>query len=117
MAPDVLHRVLPLAERHVRRRLQNSGTTLKRALAMRINIVNANMQKLAYVTGVGRPKFAALTTEHERAVGDVELRMEHLVIGTGNTQAFPEAEGAAQPRNRLTHIFIDEDGYHRCPGC
>jgi hypothetical protein len=75
VAPKVLHGVLPLAEGHVRRRLQDSRTTLPGILKMLVNVLNMYVQELAYFVGARRPKLSTLAAQHDGTLGYVELRM------------------------------------------
>jgi hypothetical protein len=75
VAPKILHGLLPLAEGHIRRRLQDSLTTLPGILEMPVNVVNMNVQELAYFVGARRPKLGTLAAQDDGALGDVELRM------------------------------------------
>jgi hypothetical protein len=82
VAPKILHGVLPLAEWHDRRRLQDSRTTLPGILEMPVNVINMNVQELAYFVGTRRPKLATLAAQDDGALGDVELRMAYAATWT-----------------------------------
>src|SRR5712692_3925564 len=69
VAPNILHDVLPLAKGHVRRRLQDSRTTLPGILEMLVNVLNMHVQVLAYFVGAGRPKLSTLAAQHDGALG------------------------------------------------
>jgi hypothetical protein len=75
MPPKVLHRILALAEGHVRRRLQDARTTLPGVLEMLVNVINMHDHVLAYFVGARRSKLRALPAQHDSAFGNVELRM------------------------------------------
>jgi len=75
MPPKVLHGVLPLAEGHVRRQLQDARATLLGMLEMLVNILDMYGHVLAYLVGARRPKLGTLAAQHDSALTDVQLRM------------------------------------------
>src|SRR5262249_45515398 len=71
VAPQVLHCVLPFAKGHVRRRLQDSRITPPGMLEVLVNVLDMNVQELAYFVGAWRPKLSTLAAQHNGALSDV----------------------------------------------
>src|ERR1700730_14805672 len=73
MPARILHRVLPLPERHVGWRLQDARTKPLGLLEMLAKVLDMYGYVLAHFVGAWRPKLGALAAQHDRALTDVEL--------------------------------------------
>ena len=74
------------------------------------DVVSMHVQELADFIGARRLKLAAPPAQHDGAVlGDIELRVDDAATGSRRAQALPEAERAAEPLDRLSHVFVDEE--------
>ena len=115
MSPKILRRVLPLAEGHIRRRLENVRTTLPGMLEMRVNVLDMHGHGLTHFAWAGLPKFGALAAEHHGAVGNVELRVHDATARNRYAEAFLETERGTEPVDRFFHVCVDEGCSFSCP--
>src|SRR5262245_1479283 len=83
-------------------------------LEMPVNVFNMHNHVLAYFARAWRPKLGALTAQHDSALRNSQLRMGDAGAGTRSAQPLRETECAAEPFDRLLHVFVHEDGYHSC---
>jgi len=98
---------LPLSERHIHRRLQDLRAALPGMLEMPVNILNMHNDVLAYFVRPWRPKLGALTSQHNSALGDSQLRMTDAGAGGPSAQTLSETECATEPLDRFLYVFID----------
>src|SRR6185295_15569534 len=117
MTPGILDGVLPFSEGHIRWRFQDSRATLPSVLEMLVDVFDVHSHVLAYLAGARRPELSARAAQHDGAFSDGELRMADAAARARGAQVFLETEGAAEPIDRLLHVFVDEDRYHRGSWC
>ena len=86
MTADVLSRVLPLSERHVRGQLDDRRAASLRSLVMRVDVVDVDADVLIDFLRPGPSKLGAFAADNDGAVADDELR-----VRDGSAEAVPPA--------------------------
>jgi len=108
MAGVVLSRVLPLAKGLVGEWLHNVRATLLRVLEVSINIRYCDVHVLRHPICLRTSIRPTLPTKHDGALRNGELRVANDAIAL-NTQALGETERPAQPIDRLTDVFVNQN--------
>src|ERR1044072_4168162 len=105
----ILGRVLPFTKRHVDWRCDDAGTASLRVLEVFVDISDCDMDAGADVFALRCAKRSTLSSQHDGALAEQELRMTHYSVALC-PEVLPEVEGATEPINRLNNILVDQDG-------
>src|SRR5262245_19964512 len=81
-------------------------------LEMPVNVLNMHDHVLADYARLWRTKLSPLTSQHNSAIGDGQLRMGGAGVGSPSAQTLRETESVAEPFDRLLNVLVDEDRYH-----
>src|SRR5260370_27141597 len=111
MSGQILCDVLSLPKWHINGRLHDSHTELLRMVEMPVDILNMHMHMLVDFVGMRRTILASRCSQHDRALTDRELSVHHCANGSRRPQALGKPERSIEPRNRLCHVLVDQDGY------
>jgi hypothetical protein len=76
------------------------------AFAMSVHVVDAHHHRVRHLTGSRWPALVADVADDDRAVAEAELR----AVVFADTYPLDKAERLAEPRDCLSHVWIDEDG-------
>jgi len=109
VAVEVLGCVLEFAIDGFVRILQDLGASGFCALEMRFKILNKHGQALRSRAQLSRGRGAcARPVEHNPGIAEMHLRAADRLRGIAIAVVFNEAEGFAQPSNRLGNILIND---------
>ena len=108
VAGAIFGSVLPLTERHIRRRFDDMGATFLRVLEMMSDVNHCHMYVSGDLVPARWPKRSTLPPDHDGAVAERELRVANDPVAF-STKPFCEAEYPTEPLDRLAHVFVDED--------
>jgi hypothetical protein len=106
VAGRVLCRVLPLAVFEVRRLHEDPRAIRPGAFAVSAHVVHAHHHRVRDLTGPRGPALIADVADDHRASAKAELR----AVVFADTYPLDKAERIAEPRDCLSHVWIDEDG-------
>jgi len=106
VAGRVFRRVLPLAVFEVGRFHQNPRAVRPGAFAVSVDVVHPHHHRMRHLTGPRGAALLANVADDDRAVAEAELR----AVVFADPHPLDKAERLAQPRDRLPHVWIDENG-------
>ena len=109
MALVIDYCVVPDAERHVLRRLQNLRSERFRALAMTVDVFDIHQHLLMKLTSAHRLEGPAGAPNHDVTGAGEQLGMANDPVAVGGAEPFAKAECAAQPVDSCRHICVDEN--------
>ena len=102
--------VLPLPVLVLRRLREDARTVRPRALAVGPGVVDTNHDRVAFLALASWAPVMTDIADDDGAVAEAELR----AVVLADPDALDEAERGGEPRHRLAHVRIDEDGDDRC---
>src|SRR5260370_5994821 len=84
---------------------------MRRMVDMPMEIRNMYMHVVVDFIWMRSRILACRCSHHDRALHDQELSVHHCAIGSRGLQTLDDPERSIEPRNRLCHVLVDQDGH------